>query len=254
MTSFNDLDGFLRALEQNPQWKEAVRALILGEELLQLPVQFIAFVGRVSAFIDQTEAFISEQRQFNSEQRQFNSEQRQFNQRMETFVTEQQQFNAEQREFNEAFVRRLNRIEGDVGTFRAYFAHNKLHGDAAGIAMELGLEYVRIVSQEELTQMTRGAVGRIPINELRSFRRADLVIEATDGSSTHYIVVEGSYTADQRDTDRAQRNARFLTEFTGQTAHAVISSVRNDHYAEQQINSGAVYWLPLDDRGPASVE
>ena len=240
MTSFNDLDGFLRALEQNPQLKEAVRALILGEELLQLPVQFIAFVGRVSAFIDQTEAFISEQKQFNAEQRQFNE-------RMEGFV-------AEQRQFNEAFVRRLNRIEGDVGTFRAFFARDTLHSDATGIAMELGLEYVRIVSQEELTQMTRGAVGRIPANELRSFRRADLVVEATDGNSTHYISVEASYTADQRDTGRAQRNARFLAEFTGQTAHAVIASVRNDHYAEQQINSGAVYWLPLDDRGPAPVE
>ena len=247
MTSFNDLDGFLRALEQNPQWKEAVRALILGEELLQLPVQFIAFVGRVSAFIDQTEAFITEQRQFNSEQKQFNE-------RMETFVEEQKQFNTEQRQFNEAFVRRLNRIEGDVGTFRAFFARDALQSEAMGIAMELGLEYVRILSQEELTQMTQRAVGRIPTNELRSFRRADLVIEATDGSSTHYIALEASYTADQRDTDRAQRNARFLTEFTGQTTHAVIASVRNDHYAEQQINSGAVYWLPLDDRGPAPVE
>ena len=226
MTSFNDLDGFLRALEENPQWKEAVRALILGEELLQLPVQFIAFAGRVAAFIDQTEAFISEQRQFNSQQRQF----------------------------NEAFVRRLNRVEGDVGIFRAFFARDALQSEATGIAMDLGLEYVRTVAREELTEMTRRAVGRIPINELRSFRRADLVIEATDGSSTHYISVEASYTADQRDTDRAQRNARFLTEFTGQTAHPVIASVRNDHYAEQQIESGAVYWLPLDDRGPVPVE
>ena len=216
----------MRALEENPQWKEAVRALILGEELLQLPVQFIAFAGRVAAFIDQTEAFISEQRQFNSQQRQF----------------------------NEAFVRRLNRVEGDVGIFRAFFARDALQSEATGIAMDLGLEYVRTVPREELTEMTRRAVGRIPINELRSFRRADLVIEATDGSSTHYISVEASYTADQRDTDRAQRNARFLTEFTGQTAHPVIASVRNDHYAEQQIESGAVYWLPLDDRGPVPVE
>ena len=233
MTSFNDLEGFLRALEENPQLKEAVRALILSEELLQLPVQFIAFTGRINAFIDQMNAFVSEQRQFNADQI---------------------QFNADQRQFNEAFTRRLNRIEGDVGTFRALFARNTLHSDATGIAMDLGLEYVRIVSQEELTQMTRGAVGRIPTNELRSFRRADLVIEATDGISTHYIAVEASYTADQRDTDRTQRNARYLTEFTGQTAHAVIASVRNDHHAEQQIDSGAVYWIPLDDRGPAPVE
>jgi len=226
MTSVNDLEGFLRALEENPEWKEAVRAHILGEELLQLPVRFIAFAGRINAFIDQMNAFVSEQRQFN----------------------------AEQSQFNDAFDRRLNRIEGDVGIFRAAFARNTLHKDAMGITMDLGLEYVRIVPQEELTQMTREAVGRIPTNELRSFRRADLVIEATDGSSTQYIAVEASYTADQRDTDRAQRNARFLTEFTGQTAHAVIASVRNDHHAEQQINSGAVYWQPLDDRGPAPIE
>ena len=63
MTSFNSREDFLRALEENPQWKEAVRALILGEELLQLPLQFRAFVGQVSSFIDQTEAFISEQRE-----------------------------------------------------------------------------------------------------------------------------------------------------------------------------------------------
>ena len=240
MTSFNSPEEFLRALEENPEWKEAVRALILGEELLQLPVQFIAFAGRINAFTDQMNAFVSEQRQFNAEQLQFNE-------RMDTFVTEQ-------RQINEAFGRHLNRIEGDVGTFRAFFARNTLHSDATGIAMDLGLEYVRIVSQEELTQMTREAVGRIPTNELRSFRRADLVIEATDGSSTHYIAVEASYTADQRDTDRAQRNARFLTELTGQTAHAVIASVRNDRHVEQQINSGAVSWQPLDDRGPAPIE
>jgi len=226
MTSFNDLEGFLRALEENPEWKEAVRAHILGEELLQLPVRFIAFAGRINAFIDQMNAFVSEQKQFN----------------------------AEQSQFNDAFDRRLNRIEGDVGIFRAAFARDTLHKDAMSITMDLGLEYVRIVPQEELTQMTREAVGRIPTNELRSFRRADLVIEATDGSSTQYIAVEASYTADQRDTDRAQRNARFLTEFTGQTAHAVIASVRNDHHAEQQINSGAVYWQPLDDRCPAPIE
>ena len=65
MTSFNSPEEFLRALERNPEWREAVRALILSEELLQLPVQFIAFFGRLSAFIDQTEAFITEQRQFN---------------------------------------------------------------------------------------------------------------------------------------------------------------------------------------------
>ena len=236
MTSFNSKEDFLRALEENPQWREAVRALILGEELLLLPVQFRAFAGQVSSFIDQTEAFISEQRQFNAEQRQTNE-------RMEGFV-------AEQRQFNEVFVRRLTRIEGDMTNFRGTYAENAAERNAAAIAAELGLEYVRSVPQQDLVRMSRSATGRVPINQLRSFWTADLIIEASDGSDTHYIAVESSYTADQRDTDRVQRNVQFLTEFTGQTARGVIASVRNDRYAESQVESGGVYWFPLKDRGP----
>ena len=44
MTIINSQEDVLRALRENPEWKDAVRALILGEELLQLPVKFDAFV------------------------------------------------------------------------------------------------------------------------------------------------------------------------------------------------------------------
>ena len=164
------------------------------------------------------------------------------------------QFNAEQRQFNEAFTRRLNRIEGDISNFRGTYARESLLRDAVGITIDMGFEYVRIVPSEELARMAQGAAGDIPRNELRSFRRADLIIEASDGRDTHYIAVEISYTADRRDTDRAQRNARFLADFTGGRTHAVIASVRNDEYVSQQVDSGGVYWHPLDDRGPAIPE
>lgn len=219
MTSFNSKEDLLRALEEDPYLREAIRAFILSEELLQLPVQFIAFVGRVAAFIDQTEAFISEQRQF-----------------------------------NESFTRRLDRIEGDMTNFRGTYARETALRDAQGIALDMGFQYVRTVAYEELAQMAHRAAGSKPTNELRSFRQADFIIEATDGSDTHFIAVETSYTADQRDTDRAQRNARFLTEFTGQVAHAVVASVRNDRHVSQEIDSGNVYWHPLNDRGPAAPE
>ena len=214
MTSFNDLEGFLRALEENPEWKEAVRAHILGEELLQLPVRFIAFAGRINAFIDQMNAFVSEQRQF-----------------------------------NEAFARRLTRIEGNMTNFRGTYAENAAERNAVAIAAELDLEYVRSVPQEDLVRMTRGVRDRLPVNQLRSFWTADLIIEASDGRNTHYVAVETSYTADQRDTDRVLRNVQFLTEFTGNAAQAVIASVRNDQYVDSQVESGAVYWYQLKDRG-----
>ena len=43
MTTINNQDHFLRVLDANPSWPEAVRTRILGEELLQLPVKFDTF-------------------------------------------------------------------------------------------------------------------------------------------------------------------------------------------------------------------
>ena len=62
----------------------------------------------------------------------------------------------------------------------------------------------------------------------RSFRNADLVVEATDGTGTRYIAMEVSFTADLRDCDRAVRNAGLITRFTGKPAQAAVASVRND--------------------------
>ena len=78
----------------------------------------------------------------------------------------------------------------------------------------------------------------------RSFRNADLVIEATDGAETSYIVMEISFTADRRDTDRAIRNAGLITRFTGKYALASIGSARNTHEVTELIESGGIYWYP----------
>ncbi len=53
MTTINNPDDFLKALDENPQWLAAVRDRILGQELLNLPARFEAFVQRMDAFIEQ---------------------------------------------------------------------------------------------------------------------------------------------------------------------------------------------------------
>ena len=70
MVTINTSDDLLRALRENPEWKEAVRREILTEELMNLPARFDKFVGEQRRFND-------EQRRFNDEQRQFNDDQRQ---------------------------------------------------------------------------------------------------------------------------------------------------------------------------------
>ena len=198
MTTINTLDDFLQALDANPSWREAVRARILGDELLQLPVRF--------------EAFAQEQKTWNT--------------------------NAEAR---------LNRIEGDMSSLKGEYARTRTIQDAQGIAADLGLEYVRTLSNEDLNRMAGSSLER---DVLRSFRNADLVIEAADGTDTRFIAMEIPFTADQRDCSRATRNAELITQFTGKPAVAAVASVRNDQAAATAVESGTVYWHPLEDRTP----
>ena len=116
------------------------------------------------------------------------------------------------------------------------------------LPVDMGLEYVRTMSETELNQMARTADRSRPVGELRSFRRADLVIEARDDAGTVYIVMEASYTGALRDSDRALRNARLLTEFTGQRAIPVVSSVRNVREVSELVESGEIYWYEIEGR------
>ena len=206
MTTINNQDDFLEALRNNPAWREAVRTQILGDELLQLPVKF--------------DAFVEEQRTSHAK----------IDARLDRIDI------------------RLDRMEGDSGTMKGDFARTRTVQDAQGIASDMGLEFVRTLSAGDLSDM---AGNTLPRDVGRSFRNADLVIEATDGTDTKYIAMEVSFTADRRDCNRAVRNAGLITRFTGKAAQAAVASVRNDREATEAVESGAVYWHPLEDRTPS---
>ena len=221
MAIINTEADFLRALSDHPEWKASVRAQILGEELLQLPVQFQAFVQR----------------------------QQQFNDRMQEFVEQQRGFNDRQQGFNDRFEARMDRIEGDISVVKGGHARGRGVEAAPDIADDLGLEYVRTVPRAELVAVARQLAGTdITISDRRSFRDADLIIEATDDATTVYVAVEISYTADRRDSDRAERNARYLAQHMNLPAHAAVASVRNDRELQDLIDAGNIHWHQLAER------
>ena len=168
--------------------------------------------------------------------------------RLEQFITEQREFNEDMRERTSNTLTRLDRMEGDSGTLKGYWARNTAVSDAAGITQDMGLEFVRTLTASDLMEMSRNQLDR---ETGRSFRRADLVIEAIKDGAPQYVALEVSYTADQRDSGRALRNAGLLTRFTGRKATAGVASVRNTHEVEQLVESGELYWHPLEDRTPA---
>ena len=147
MTTINSQEDFLCALSENPHWRDAVRSQILGEELLQLPVQFGAFEKRFDAFENRFDTF---------------------EKRMETFVTEQLKFNDKTDSNITLIDRRLDTMTDDMAVIKGYNARWEAVRQAWDIAADMGLEYVRTLSSPELAQMAQQAAGSIPTNELRS--------------------------------------------------------------------------------------
>ena len=229
MTTINSQEDFLRALAENPEWRAAVRAQILGDDVLQLPSKFDAFVEEQREFNARLTASVEELKRFNSEMR---------------------LFNAGQRELNERLANNLDRITHDVGQLRGWFARLNAADFAPVIAYEMGMRMVRTLERIELMNMAHDAVrDGTPRDSLRSFVNADVIIEATQADATTcYIAVEASYTADHRDADRALRNADFLTRFTGIPARPCIVSVRNDRELSPDVLQGNIFWYPIPDQ------
>ena len=119
----------------------------------------------------------------------------------------------------------------------------EVNAERAGmaIAWEMGLREARILTPREIEAIAEEAIraGKaegIGRNDLRSFRMADIHMEATNKQGqVCYIAGELSYTADERDTGRAIRNAGYLTRFLDSPAYPVVAGVFHDDRVEELV-------------------
>ncbi len=231
MSTIHTIEDLLRVLDEKPEWVDALRARLLSPELLKLPEKFAEFVEATNKRFDTLER------------------------RLDQFIAEMNKFVAEMNKFVEATNKRFDTLEtsvksiqDDVGLLKGAHARSAALREATSIARDMGLQRTKNLTQDDLWALTDLAdPSDIPANELRSFRRADLIMEATDpDGETCYIAVEISFTANGRDTTRALRNAGFLTRFTGKRSYTAIAGLRLDDRIQGRIESGEVLWYQLD--------
>ena len=156
----------------------------------------------------------------------------------------------------------------DFAFIRDVYVRDRTMEEADLIAEDLGLSLVGMLDRAELLSLVKSAeTDGISKHDLRGFLRADMVLRAVDPAGTdpagtdpaaadpaaanpagteRYVAVEVSYTANSRDTERACRNARLLTRFTGRRASAVVAGLRMDERIRPIVESGEVAWYPLD--------
>ena len=275
-TSMATQEEFLRLLDRNPEFRQQVRRYILSAELIELPEHFAAFASSVNEFI-------AEQRETNARQREFNTRVDgrldrvdgrldrvdgrldqmdgrldQMDGRLDQMDGRLDQMDGRLDQMDgrlDQMDGHLDRIDGrlktltdDMGTLKGNVVSRATRDHVDSILSLLDLEYVNILYRRDLVAMLSQATN-IPMGHRQSFYRADLMLQAVDADgTTHYVATEASYTADRRDTDRALRNAEFLKRCTGCPAHAVISSVKNDHEVQSLVDEGTVRWYQLTDK------
>ena len=217
------------------------------EEQKRYNEELRTFVEEQKKINEELRTFVEEQKKINEDQRRFNEDQRRFNEDQRRFNEEQRRFNEEQRVFNSNAEARMGRIESDISAAKGGHVRTLLIDLLPDLAEEMELQVTRTIPREELVGIAR-RVSSATRDELRSFRRADLVVLASRDQDSLYLAIEASWTASRRDTDRAERNARFLAETTGVPAIPVIASVRNTREAAETVESGAVRWYQIEER------
>ena len=213
MTTINTIEDLVQVLDDNPRWLEAIRARLLTREVLEMP---------------QTLASLTE--------------------RMDRFERRMGEFEARTDRRFDRLEAKVQSITDDVGVLKGAHARNIAIEDAASIARDMGLRLTRTLTRGDIVDLEDAAdTSGIPANELRSFRLADLIMEARAGEGEAcYVAVEVSFTVNGRDTSRAIRNADFLSRFTGRRSYPAVVGSHRDERVRDAIESGEVFWYRLD--------
>ena len=219
MATINTIEDLIQLLDDNPHWVEALRVRLLTRELIELPEKFAAFVEATNQRFDRVEGRLD---------------------RIEGRLDKGD-------ERFDRIERRLDRLTDDVVMLKGAYARDVALREADVIAEDMGLTLVRVLSRDDLRALTPSqGVADIPASHLRSFRLADLVMEAANpDGETSFVAVEISFTVNGRDTERAVRNAGFLSRFTGRPARAAVAGARLDERIRDRLESEGVFWYEL---------
>ena len=224
MTTINTIEDLARILREQPSWAEAMRALLLTQELLDLPARFDRFVE-----IQQETNQLTARRLNAIEERLDGLEGRMGN-----------------------IEGRMGNIEGRMGNIEGSQYERGIRNRAINRTRTvLGLEIPRVVMHQEgmvdpqLNSAVERALqdGRVPRGGCDGLLEADLVISGRDN---RHAVIEVSITADADDITRARERAGVMALVTGGTVTPVVITSRLDpaQSAQAEVEGVRVFVIP----------
>ena len=206
MTTINDIADLVRILRTDPDWAEAVRSILLSQELKRLPEEVAALTKAVR---ENTETV---------------------NRRLENLESGQQQLQAGADRTDAT----LNAVRGDLGNLSGSFYQR----DATRFANQLARRRFSLTATniihaadqpghspftELLDQAVEDPVLDFTEDDAASLERADTVIAGQDsGGDKVYLVAEISITVYADDVSRAKQSADRLAYATGARTQPLV--------------------------------
>lgn len=231
INAINTIEDLARILREEPTWAEALRALLLSEDVLNLPARF--------------DRFVEEQREFNAVVVQFIEEQQETNKEL-------REANKEQREANRLTNMRLNNMEGRLGNLDG--GEYERRGRARALARSLtAFGFVGAYfalhqgghTDPRFTSSLSQAIKRGDITPQRAgdLLESDIVISA---EGNRHAVFEVSITADYDDIHRARARAEIMAQIVGgEVIPAIITANLSSPQREQaEAENVSVFVIP----------
>lgn len=204
MTTIRDIADFVRIINEQPEWNDTIRGILLGRELLELPQRFAEFV-RVT---EENNRLVAERLG-----------------RLEADM-------ADMKDWRTETTRRLDRIEGRLGNLEGAEAERRVHSDIVNIASRrLRLTHAHIIQSwivprsPEFQGLINDAEDQGIITEEQGdhLERADVILSARrrDDRQAVHAVAEVSINVADYDITRARERADTLSAIMGTPALAL---------------------------------
>lgn len=224
MTTINTIEDLVRILREQPAWAEAVRAVLLTDDLLDLPARFDRFV----------------------------QSQEETNRHLSGLLAELKEISEDNRQRLNSLEARVNRIEGRFGNLEGGQYERTIRAKAlARCQLRFGFEGVYYALSQDglIDQRFVSAIGNALQKGLAStadtgdLYEADLVISA---ENNRHAVFEVSFTADDYDIQRARQRADILEAVTGGAITPVVITTRIDeaYHAQADAEGVTVFVIP----------
>ena len=222
-TAVNDIADLSRILQENPEWREHFRALLLTPEVLTQPEKMAQLTERVDGLTERMDQFILEMRDFTQEIREHNrrADARmdrfdQFSRETQEFIREMREFRAEQREINARADARMDALTAEL---REFTAEQRLRNE----------EQREINARAEARMDALTAELRAFIVEQREINaRADARMDALTAELRAFIVEQRQWNERQQQWNEEQRQTNATIFARLDRIEADIKDIKGD--------------------------